>query len=382
MLKDKNHIYYKDDEMIKEIDISNFKSIKNIKLGNLKRVNFIAGKNGRGKTSILDAIFITNDLTSPDCLVKPVVFRGGTPNLTAGELWYSYFRKLNKENKIKIAINDYNGAKEETIISIERKTKGFQNIGLVTSDSIDKNNVSPTSFQGGESLKIKKHDRTKNENSSLRIDVTQQINGSQISSNVVNHGGPIELKPTTYITTSNAINNANTILVVGNLIRNKDIKEIVREMKKINKKIIDIQIGILENTAEILFDTGENKLVSLSSMGEGTGKLLTLLAISYSTKNGIILIDEIENGIHYSLMPSIIKTLTEQSIKNQNQIFITTHSLDVINTISNLYANKEISDEILSFSRIGFSEAKDETLLSTFSLPEIKLSSDENWEIR
>lgn len=368
--------------MIKEIEISNFKSIKNIKLEKLKRVNFIAGKNGRGKTSILDAIFITNDLTSPDCLVKPVVFRGGTPNLTAGELWYSYFRKLNKENKIKIAINDYNGAKEETIISIERKTKGFQNIGLVTSDSIDKNNVSPTSFQGGESLKIKKHDRTKNENSSLRIDVTQQINGSQISSNVVNHGGPIELKPTTYITTSNAINNANTILVVGNLIRNKDIKEIVREMKKINKKIIDIQIGILENTAEILFDTGENKLVSLSSMGEGTGKLLTLLAISYSTKNGIILIDEIENGIHYSLMPSIIKTLTEQSIKNQNQIFITTHSLDVINTISNLYANKEISDEILSFSRIGLSEAKDETLLSTFSLPEIKLSSDENWEIR
>lgn len=382
MLKDKSHIYYKDDEMIKEIDISNFKSIKNIKLGNLKRVNFIAGKNGRGKTSILDAIFITNDLTSPDCLVKPIIFRGGTPNLAAGELWHSYFRNHIKENKIKILINEYNGAKQETIISIEEKAKGNQNIGLVTSDSLDKNNISPTSFRGSESLKIRKYDKTKNEASSLRIDITQQINGSQISSNVINHGGSLELKPTTYITTSNLINNSNTILVVGNLIRNKDQAEIIKEMKRINNKITDIQIGIIENTTEIIFDTGEKKLVSLASMGEGTGKLLTLLAISYNTKNGIILIDEIENGIHYSLMPSIIKILKEQSIKNNNQIFITTHSLDIINTISNLYADKEISDEDISFIRIGYSETKDETLTSSFSLPEVKLSSDENWEIR
>ncbi|HIA3600402.1 TPA: AAA family ATPase, partial [Klebsiella pneumoniae] len=55
--------------MIKNIEISNFKIIESLKLSSLKRVNVIAGKNGKGKTSILDSIFITNDIASPDCLI-------------------------------------------------------------------------------------------------------------------------------------------------------------------------------------------------------------------------------------------------------------------------------------------------------------------------
>ncbi|MCP1092140.1 AAA family ATPase [Klebsiella pneumoniae] len=68
--------------MIKNIEISNFKIIESLKLSSLKRVNVIAGKNGKGKTSILDSIFITNDIASPDCLIKPIAFRGGSPDLT------------------------------------------------------------------------------------------------------------------------------------------------------------------------------------------------------------------------------------------------------------------------------------------------------------
>ena len=67
--------------MIKNIEISNFKIIESLKLSSLKRVNVIAGKNGKGKTSILDSIFITNDIASPDCLIKPIAFRGGSPDL-------------------------------------------------------------------------------------------------------------------------------------------------------------------------------------------------------------------------------------------------------------------------------------------------------------
>ncbi|EPX1394551.1 AAA family ATPase, partial [Cronobacter sakazakii] len=50
--------------MIKFLHIKNFKGLDDIELHNLKKVNIIAGKNGRGKTSILDAIFITNDIVS------------------------------------------------------------------------------------------------------------------------------------------------------------------------------------------------------------------------------------------------------------------------------------------------------------------------------
>lgn len=39
--------------MIKNLKITNFKNIKEIELRNLKRINFIAGKNGEGKHRFL-----------------------------------------------------------------------------------------------------------------------------------------------------------------------------------------------------------------------------------------------------------------------------------------------------------------------------------------
>jgi len=374
--------YKKELFMIKDIEISNFKIIESLKLTDLKRVNIIAGKNGKGKTSILDSIFISNDIESPDCLIKPVVFRGGIPDLTNNELWSSYFRDFDKSKDITIKITNKNGQKQETKISVEGINSNTPNIGTISSDHIDKNKISPRSSKGGEVLKIRKYDSTQEKNKQIKIEVTQQINGNQITANLVKHGKDAEPTTTTFITTSNSINNANMVSVMGGLIRNKDKDSIIESMRSINGKIKDIQIGIINQETEIIFDIGGNKLVGLSAMGEGVGKLLTILVVSYSTKNGIILIDEIENGIHYSLIPSIIKTLVEQSLKNNNQIFITTHSSDVVNGAANLFSSGSISESDVSYTRIGYSDNKKKSIVNSFTLSEVKLSSEEKWEIR
>jgi len=57
-------------------------------------------KIGKGENrTILDSIFITNDIASPDCLIKPIAFRGGSPDLTNNELWLSYFRDFDRKTK-------------------------------------------------------------------------------------------------------------------------------------------------------------------------------------------------------------------------------------------------------------------------------------------
>jgi len=201
-----------------------------------------------------------------------------------------------------------NGMKQETRVSIENIKSDTSNIGTVSSNVIERNQISPRSSYRGDVLKIRKYDRSQPESLSMKMEVTQQISGNQLTSNLVKHGSGIDATATTFITTSSTINNTNTISVLGNLIKNKDTKSIIESMKEINDKILNIELGVLNQVPEILFDTGGDKLVGLSSMGEGVGKLLTILVVSYSTKNGIILIDEIENGIHYSLMPSILKT--------------------------------------------------------------------------
>ena len=368
--------------MIINIEISNFKIIESLKLSSLKRVNVIAGKNGKGKTSILDSIFITNDIASPDCLIKPIAFRGGSPDLTNNELWLSYFRDFDRKNEISIKMEIEDGIKQETRVSIENIKSDTSNIGTVSSNVIERNQISPRSSYRGDVLKIRKYDRSQPESLSMKMEVTQQISGNQLTSNLVKHGSGIDAAATTFITTSSTINNSNTISILGNLIKNKDTKSIIESMKEINDKILNIELGVLNQVPEILFDTGGDKLVGLSSMGEGVGKLLTILVVSYSTKNGIILIDEIENGIHYSLMPSILKTLVSQSHRNNNQVFLTTHSSDVVNGIAKLFSSGSVSESDISYTRIGYSEKKKKSLVNSFTLSEVQISSEGKWEIR
>jgi len=48
--------------MIKDIEIVKYKSFQNLKLENLSQVNIISGENNIGKTALLEALFIYNDI--------------------------------------------------------------------------------------------------------------------------------------------------------------------------------------------------------------------------------------------------------------------------------------------------------------------------------
>lgn len=366
--------------MIKNLKITNFKNIKEIELRNLKRINFIAGKNGEGKTSILDIIFISNDIMSPDCFLKPIVFRGGKLSLENGDPWKSYFRKMDASKKIELHKDHDKGEKDYIEMTMPLSGEG-EVTNSISNGDISTKKVLPMSTVESSSFKARLyHNGKASEN--LKIEVIQQSNGLQITSKVSRHNGLKNLTPSKYITTSSQINNAATINSISDLIKKKDKEFIIESMRKVNKKITDFEIGLVNNEASIFFDIGEETLSSLDSLGEGAGKLLTILVTSHTTKNGIILIDEIENGIHYSLMPEIIKTIFNKSKENNNQIFITTHSLDIINTINKLYSLDLIMDNDISFTRIGYSYTKDRNIATSFSLPELKISSEESWEIR
>ena len=47
--------------MLEKITLENYKNFSKLELNELKRVNFIAGQNNIGKTSILESIFLFYD---------------------------------------------------------------------------------------------------------------------------------------------------------------------------------------------------------------------------------------------------------------------------------------------------------------------------------
>ena len=78
----------------------------------------------------------------------------------------------------------------------------------------------------------------------------------------------------------------------------------------------------------ILVDIGLGELVPLSVMGEGMTRLAQMMIYLCGLPNGIVLIDEVENGLHHSVLATVWKTLEKAAVDLDVQIVATTHSYE------------------------------------------------------
>ena len=87
-----------------------------------------------------------------------------------------------------------------------------------------------------------------------------------------------------------------------------------------------------------------DKNMELSSYGEGLVRIFELGLGMSNCKNGILLIDEFETAIHYSLLVEFTRVIQELANEFNVQVFITTHSKECIDAfVKNQYRNTEIS---------------------------------------
>lgn len=76
-------------------------------------------------------------------------------------------------------------------------------------------------------------------------------------------------------------------------------------------------------------------------VGEGFSKIFMLLSLLIKNRNGILLIDEIENGLYWEVQPIFWKFLEKFSVEFNVQLFITTHSLEFLKNVAESTENRE-----------------------------------------
>ena len=72
------------------------------------------------------------------------------------------------------------------------------------------------------------------------------------------------------------------------------------------------------------------RLVPLPIMGEGMARLTSLILHISNAENGVVLVDEVENGLHYSVMGKVWTAIGEAARQFNTQVFATTHSRECI----------------------------------------------------
>ena len=83
--------------------------------------------------------------------------------------------------------------------------------------------------------------------------------------------------------------------------------------------------------------------IPLRSLGEGMNRLFGIALALVNAKDGMLLIDEVESGIHYSVLADLWRLVFEAARRLNVQVFATTHSWDCIQAFQE--AAQENTDE-------------------------------------
>ena len=359
--------------MFKSININNFKGISNLKIDNLSFVNLIAGKNNIGKTSILEAIFLYIDRHNPSSILGLYNRRGVQSLASSPEtLWGPIFNKFDLNRPIEIVITDSENKKQSLKININKnytfpvQTQPIQN-GFRAQIKTD--NQLPKFF-------------------SLDFTYQEQNKSAQIMHLVIDGGGiramhdyvPALTKTGIIMLASVKTNYQEDAIRFGMLDIDGKIEPLVQFIQEsIEPRLLGLSSITLESQSYIHAQLkGLDKKIPIAQMGDGMVRLISILINISTNANGYLFIDEIENGIHYSVLPKIWAGILKAAKEYNCQVFATTHSYECMEAVTiNLDENLQDCFRYIRLDR------EDEKILSyVFDFEETKIAIDNKWEIR
>jgi ABC-type multidrug transport system ATPase subunit len=117
---------------------------------------------------------------------------------------------------------------------------------------------------------------------------------------------------------------------------------------------------------------------AIGSMGDGIWRMLGLSLAAACTKDGVLLVDEIDTGLHYSAMSKMWKMIWETAKQSNVQVFATTHSRDCWESLAEIAAMDDAETEGITIHRIE--KGHDRTTL--FDAPMISVAAEREIEVR
>jgi hypothetical protein len=90
-------------------------------------------------------------------------------------------------------------------------------------------------------------------------------------------------------------------------------------------------------------------VVDLSSFGDGMRRAAVLALALTRASQGVLLVDEIEAGIHHSVLRPVLSKLLEAAAISQVQILATTHSLEAVDAVLGAMEDRGTPDALSAF---------------------------------
>ena len=363
--------------LLPDLYIENFRGIKKLSIPRLGRVTLLAGRNGVGKTTALDAIRVYSARGRKQVLADVLNRRDEliTPrDRTAGdgvELdWAALFHDRIMSEEVSVSIGSRDKPNQLTIeVTVPKDEQTQAALGISTG-------VFPNRLRGEDvrELKVTYRDHW------FRFLAI----GPGVDHEISSHDFP---PPLEYELVGPGALARSDVARMWDRVALTDDEELITQSiglifgSEVGRVAVigdDAHEGKGGRRRAIVKLKGHERPVSLRSLGEGAQRLFGVTLALASSRGGFLFIDEAENGIHHTVQRDYWRMVLQTAHENNVQVFATTHSWDCVRG----FAQASVENEDVAGVLVRLEKEDDGLRAVRYSERRLKIAAEQRIEVR
>ena len=367
--------------MLKSLRIENFRCFQTFELQQLGKLNLLVGTNNSGKTSILEAVQLLTSQSALESLREVMIGRGeyilsdernSRPELDVRHLFYSH--EINIGSRFSIFADDHNNGERITISAeniewTDKQASRFRMPDRGFEDLQQAALIIEWSGQEGERITLP----------------LSSANG--LPSNYLDRlrKDSKNLGARTQFVTSSSLTKENMIELFDQVVLTPEENLVTEALQTIEPSIERIasvgseryRYAESRNGFVVRLANGDQR-IPIGSMGDGIWRILGLTLAIVNARNGVLLVDEIDTGLHFSTMSDMWRLIWETAKRLNVQVFATTHNSDCWTSLAAIASTESPSEEGITIQRIE--KGKQSSVV--FTERQVVIAAEQGIEVR
>jgi predicted ATPase len=341
--------------MLANLEVKNFRSLEHVLIPKLGRVNLIVGKNNSGKSTVLESLRVLakngNPMLLEELIVEHDEYLSSQPEGSPADDDVGLFafrnlfhgRQLPEPGHGPISIGT---ADKSDYVRIDHRLFSYENVEVKDEEGETMVMRRRKVHENGAGLfpdpVLLQHALIIN---SSRVDRVQIVDLS--SRDELRRRGPtyeserdtaVSFVPTQFVSPDRlaqlwdtiALTDAESIVTKALMVIEPAVQGLAFVKRATNRTAYRFRRPSTAERSPIIKLSGLRHPLPLNSMGDGMSRVLQIVMSAFAARDGYFLIDEFENGLHYSIQQQVWELIFRLAEELNSQVFATTHSWDCI----------------------------------------------------
>lgn len=375
--------------MIHSLQIRGYRAFDHFQMNGLGRINLLVGTNNSGKTSVLEALYLLTGRGDPTSLWQILWRRGermpdirnpqyDNPEADLCHLFHGH----TLEQGAKFTLSAKNQTPEWSV------TFSIGGRGSKDQETLYEPQVSDRPVPDADATfrRLSLHIRASQAPRGVVIPLTQRggIRYDAIESpRIVRSRGEVEGRAQ-YISTE-SLTGDELVRLWDRVALSKDealvleaLQFVDPEIERLAAQAFRSYYGPYNRGGFIVKRTDFEHPIPIGSLGDGMWRMLALAIALTQSKGGVLLVDEIDTGLHYTVMADMWRLIASAAKAFDVQVFATTHSSDCVNALGAICRTDPNARSDVSIQRIE----RTRKVSVPFSELEVRMAADHEIEVR